>query len=330
MRNIRLHWRIASLVMIVALAIFGAMSFNSTASAKTTNNQLTISSSHDHIQPAAKTAWTKAQMLAAKDYPVATTSQPVTVHPSITGTPGSIAPKMPTIKAPASSGISPDSFTIPPSAYSSFPYSAVGKLFFNQNGGSFVCSASLVKGHGIWTAGHCAHAGNNSPNGWSTNAIFVPQYFEGSAPLGLCFVTQWTTTTAWYANGNPGGLDHDYAGGSVSCDISNITSFTGFLGTAWNFDYSQTWQAIGYPQAPPFDGGQQIECDGTLAAFGFGSPTTQGIVCDMTGGSSGGPWLISGVYVNGNVSYSDSRFPGLLFSPHYDTLVNTIWNMLAS
>jgi V8-like Glu-specific endopeptidase len=50
-------------------------------------------------------------------------------------------------------------------SYSTYPYSTVGKVFFNQGGGSYVCSASIVKPTVIWTAGHCVHAGNNSSSG---------------------------------------------------------------------------------------------------------------------------------------------------------------------
>jgi V8-like Glu-specific endopeptidase len=267
-------------------------------------------------------------MRAAKPYPFevsATAQASALAATKPNGKPGTTKAQIPATGT--ADLISIQSFAVPLGSYSSYPYSAVGKLFFNQSGGSYVCSAAFVKGHGIWTAGHCVHAGNNSSAGWSTNVVFVPQYRDGLAPLGQCAVGQLWTTTDWYTNGNPNGLDHDYAGGSVTC---NATSSAGYLGLAWNYAYNQTYNALGYPAAAPFTGGRMIGCTAAFSQYGFGTPTTYGIVCDMTGGSSGGPWYISGYYINGNTSYGDSRYPGKLFSPYYDAGVKSLWDLLPS
>src|SRR5262249_3494443 len=66
--------------------------------------------------------------------------------------------------------------------YTTYPYITVGKLFFRQNGGSYVASASSIGNNGIWTAGHCVHAGDNKPSGWSTNMVFIPGYRDNVAP----------------------------------------------------------------------------------------------------------------------------------------------------
>ena len=60
-----------------------------------------------------------------------------------------------------------------------------------------------------FTAGHVVHAGNNQAGGWSTNMVFVPAYKDGEAPFGQFTVRQLFTRTAWYQNGNPGGLYED-------------------------------------------------------------------------------------------------------------------------
>ncbi|GAB4209050.1 MAG: peptidase [Roseiflexaceae bacterium] len=319
-----------SLLIIVMLAT--TWSFGSAAQARTKAPVLQrptaprmISSAQDGVKPAAKRGWTKAEMLAAKPYPepkVKRTAQiEATKQTRPNGPAGSIPAKKP-------NSLSIESFPVNPGSYSSFPYSAVGKLFFTQYGVNYVCSGALVKGQAFWTAGHCAHAGNNDPNGWSYNAVFVPQYYYGSAPLGYCYVQNWWTNPDWYANGNPNGLDHDYAGGNVSCDIADITSYTGYLGLAWNQSYYQSWSALGYPQAAPFDGGSQIQCDSGTALFDFGTPTTFGINCNMTGGASGGPFVIWGSYINGNSSYKYGYLPNLLFSPYLDGDAYTLWTYL--
>jgi len=321
-----------SLLVVGALAVVFGMSgvarADSTPSKVVSPLNGVVSSARDGVKPSAAKAWTLGEMLSAKPLPEpradrAALAGAESAQARPTGAPGSVPAKQP-------DALSTLDFAVNPSSYSTYPYSAVGKLFFSQNGGSYVCSAALIKGHAIWTAGHCAHAGNNSAGGWSTNAVFVPQYYYGAAPLGNCYVQNWWVASDWYANGNPNGLDHDYAGGNVSCDRTNITSYTGYLGLAWNQGYGKTWTALGYPQAAPYDGGRQIGCTGSLAAYGFGSPTTFGIWCNMTGGSSGGPWIITGNYVNGNVSYGDSTQPGKLFSPYYDSNVSTLWNNLWS
>jgi len=322
--------RVSLLVAYMLAVVFGASGVaraDSTPAKAPAPKIGVVSSARDGVKPAASKAWTLGEMLLAKPMP-----QPQARPASIASVETQARPNGP---AGSVGGKQPDAlstldFTVPPGSYSTYPYSTVGLLYFTQNGGDYVCSASLIKGHAIWTAGHCAHAGNNSSAGWSTNAVFVPQYYYGAAPLGYCYVQDWWTSTDWYTNGNPYGLDHDYAGGNVSCEKINISSYTGYLGLAWNQGYGQTWTALGYPQAAPYNGGLQIGCWGLIEAYGLGSPTTFGISCNMTGGSSGGPWLIGNTYVNGNTSYRDSSQPDKLFSPYFDSTAYAIWYYLWS
>lgn len=333
-RRSPLFSRISLLVVGMLAVVFGLSGVAQAGNTPTTPKNHperagVVSSTRDGIKPAATKAWTKAEMLAAKPFPelqanrapAAGASTAALARPN--GPAGSVAPKQP-------SGLSALDYAISPGSYTSFPYSTVGKLFFTQYGVTYVCSGAMIKGHAFWTAGHCAHAGNNSADGWSYNAIFVPQYYYGSAPLGYCYVQSWWTPTDWYANGQYGDFDHDYAGGNLSCDISNITSYTGYLGLTWNQSYGQTWTALGYPQAAPYDGGRMIGCTSGLVTYDSGSPSPFGIYCNMTGGSSGGPWYIGSGYVNGNVSYGYSSYPGVFFSPYYDSNVYTIWGYLWS
>ena len=65
--------------------------------------------------------------------------------------------------------------------YTTYPTSTVGKLFFRQDGGSYVCSASVIFGGSgerdvIATAGHCLSSGDGT---WSTNLLFCPSYNAG-------------------------------------------------------------------------------------------------------------------------------------------------------
>lgn len=330
MYRTRLALRLSGLLVLLLASILGfsgiAGASNNTPAPASKDG--IVSSSNDGVSTGATHIWTAEEMLSAKPYPAPQIMdvKAAKLDHKANGPAGSVAgqqPKGGTVAAP--SDISIMAFQVPDGSYSSWPYSAVGKLFFTQNGVNYQCSASMIKGHGIWTAGHCAHAGNNSPSSWSTNVVFIPQYNNGSAPLGQCSAYQLWTTSDWYTNGNPNGLDHDYAGGAVSC---NVSGSTGWFGLAWNYGYGQTWTALGYPAAPPFPGTKMYGCTSALSAYGFGSPTTFGIWCDMTGGSSGGPWIISNAYVNANTSYGDSGHPGMLFSPYYDAGVKSLWDLL--
>ncbi|NOK61067.1 MAG: hypothetical protein GFH27_549307n50 [Chloroflexi bacterium AL-W] len=197
------------------------------------------------------------------------------------------------------------------SFYSSYPYSAVGKIFFQQGGGSFSCSGAVIKSNEIWTAGHCVHAGNGKPNGWSTNMVLVPQYRDGSAPCGQWNIDNLVAPNAWV---NGGDNDQDFAKGRVS---NPNTGCTGMLGFAFNQSYSQNFLAVGYPGN--IGGGQRmIFCSNPLKRTLSGNPSPYSIDCPMTQGSSGGPYIINNSSLNGNVSFGiPSVFPNEVFSPYF-------------
>ena len=49
--------------------------------------------------------------------------------------------------------------------------------------------------------------------------------------------------------------------------------------------------ALGYPAAYPFDGERLTYCRGYLRQDTYGGSPDQALRCDMTPGSSGGPWV---------------------------------------
>ena len=69
-----------------------------------------------------------------------------------------------------------------------YPYRASGKLFFNVNGGTSVCSASLIKRGIVVTAAHCVAAFGRRQ--FYSDWRFVPGYRNGAAPYGV-----WTAAT---------------------------------------------------------------------------------------------------------------------------------------
>ena len=206
-----------------------------------------------------------------------------------------------------------------------YPYKAVGRLFFTIPGqGDFVCSGSVVSSANssvVWTAGHCVF----SPDvGGHTNFLFAPARREGVNPFGTWTVKEGFTTVGWQL----GLFEFDHGAlvmnlGGNTATPKKIGTRTGFLGFAANVPRQQNWHVHGYPLGPrdvtytppgaQFDGEHQEVCAATWATddvpSGVGPPTV-GIGCDQTGGTSGGPWLIdfSGLsgntnLLNGNNSY---------------------------
>lgn len=207
--------------------------------------------------------------------------------------------------------------------YRVWPYCTIGKLFFKRDGGSYVCSATSIGNNAIWTAGHCLHSGNNSASGWATDVVFIPAYRNRETPLGQWKVKQLFTSKRWYEKGNPGGLIEDWGGAILyPLDGKKISQRVGWLGFAWNWSRHQHWYAMGYPADPPYDGQKLIANPASFAytaEVSNGVPPT-GIGCDMTGGSSGGPWITqfgNKNYLNGNNSYRRIGKSQEMFSPYF-------------
>jgi V8-like Glu-specific endopeptidase len=209
-------------------------------------------------------------------------------------------------------------------AYKVYPYRTVGKLFFRPFGstGTASCTASSIGNFAIWTAGHCVSDGAGH---FHSNWVFVPAYRSGTAPYG-----QWTGSVAWTFTDwhNSGNLSRD--SGGVVLNLLNgvkISQRVGLLGFAWNQNPLLVhWHSIGYP-GNIASALRQIICASGLAErdTAMPAPNPVGMGCDMTQGSSGGPWIknFSGVagasnYLNGNVSYGYGNKPLEFFSPYFD------------
>lgn len=220
--------------------------------------------------------------------------------------------------------------------YRVYPYRCIGKIFFTRNGGDYVCSGSSIGNNAIWSAGHCLHAGNNSPDGWSTDVIFVPAYKDGDAPYGQWRAKQLSVRTAWFKDGNPNGLYQDM-GGAILHPLNNkkISEVVGWLGFSWNRGKYQHWNQLGYPAGAPFDGQKLIQNSSSYAYDGnvAGTPKPVGVGSNLTGGSSGGPWIVgfgSKNYLNGCNSYHRTSNPEEMFSPYFNENAKSLLDRLIS
>jgi len=94
------------------------------------------------------------------------------------------------------------------------------------------------------------------------------------------------------------------------------------VGPCLEFPRNQTWTSLGYPAEAPFNGQRMFQDTAPYANDGSvpGSPATIGIGCSMTGGCSGGPWVLglgSTNYVNGHNSYRPNSQPLEIYAPYF-------------
>ena len=176
------------------------------------------------------------------------------------------------------------------------------------------------------TAGHCLTDGAGH---WSSKVLFVPAYLNGAGPYGV-----FPAKVLWAQAGWINGADSSYDVGIFSVGKNGagrtLQASVGALGFAADQSRVQHWDAFGYPAGSPFNGETMQVCEASHAyddaAVGGGADTI-GIGCDMTGGSSGGPWIIAlrrGSYINGLNSYGYDAEPGAMYSPYFSSDTNAL------
>jgi V8-like Glu-specific endopeptidase len=205
---------------------------------------------------------------------------------------------------------------------SSYPLSTVGKLFLtNAAGQNLVCSGTAVVSSNnsvVDTAGHCLYWNG----GWVRNVLFCPLYEGGKSPYG-CWAARDLEVPADWINAKPNDLHHDFGMAIVSANNEgNLTDVVGGAGWAYNQPVNQPFYAYGYPAARPFDGQTRQSCESSSGtSWQLWGGTVVSIPCNMTGGSSGGPWFIKSNgnwYLHGHNDFTSSLRPGHMFSPYYD------------
>jgi len=202
-----------------------------------------------------------------------------------------------------------------------YPLSTVGKIFFTNGGRDSMCSGTAVisLNHSVVdTAGHCLYLYGN----WAQNVIFCPLYENGSTPYG-CWAARALEVPSDWISAKPNDYHHDMGIAIVAPNSQGaLTDAVGGAGWAYNQPVNQPFYAYGYPAGYPFDGQTRQSCSsssGTLWQHGAGNVIS--IPCNMTGGSSGGPWFIQingNWYLNGHNDFISSIKLGHMFSPYYD------------
>ena len=202
------------------------------------------------------------------------------------------------------------------------PISHIGKVFFTLGGQDYVCSGNSVtsaNGSTVSTAGHCL---NEGPGAFASEFIFVPAYQNGSAPYGQWPAVELVAPTQWTSGGD---IDYDTGFAVVATQGGSTLSATvGASGVAFNQSTGLSYTLYGYPAASPFTGETLQRCAGASSPDRLGGTTSQGVSCDMTGGSSGGPWFVgsgsNGVQNSVN-SFGYNSQPGVMYGPYWGSVI---------
>jgi V8-like Glu-specific endopeptidase len=194
----------------------------------------------------------------------------------------------------------------------------------------YVCSGNSVgadNGSVVSTAAHCVHGGGKGES-FATDWIFVPAYENGAAPYGRWVAQSFSVPKQWVEDS-----DYSYDTGFVKVGMLNAQTLAQSVGAsaiAFNMARGLHYEAFGYPAAPPFDGKTLESCAGTASPDPFFQFDSQGIPCDMTGGSSGGPWFLSSGAQNSVNSYRYADTPGRLFGPYYGVVAQAAYEAAGS
>lgn len=189
-----------------------------------------------------------------------------------------------------------------------------GKVLFSMGASYYVCSASVVQDAVadrsiVLTAGHCVYDETN--NQFAAHWIFVPSWDTKSVPMdaeGLfCNSTEygcWSAQSLVASNAfaqEPGftvtATQHDYGfavvgSGGFSGEQLDVITGSQSMFTDLVSESTSTW-AFGYPAQGKYKGNDLVYCSG-LSSFDsrIGVDwSTYKLGCNMTGGSSGGPWM---------------------------------------
>jgi V8-like Glu-specific endopeptidase len=213
-----------------------------------------------------------------------------------------------------------------------------GKVLFTMDGSNWVCSGSAVDDSRndyslVLTAGHCAYDETNGA--FATNWIYVPS-FDTSPTFTCANATYgcWTAVGLVVDSGfaTAGGFNtqatvHDFAMAVVG-NGTNGTQLDASPRGSYPIAYpaintGDTVHAFGYPAAGRYNGNDLTYCTGPTFNDRYNSNLTWGIKCNMTGGSSGGPWLASFTQAGDGTLTSLNSYRYNLFKNMYGPKFNT-------
>jgi hypothetical protein len=162
----------------------------------------------------------------------------------------------------------------------------------------------------------------------------------GTAPAGGWAAEGYAVTSQWH-DSLPAGGDPRFDLGILKITPNqdgsglSLQDRFGSRGTMFNLTHRQRFTSFGYPavkgplsKQQGFDGERLYTCTSAIGLQDpqFTSPPmTTGMGCDMTGGSSGGGWVVQGQFVNSVVSYGLNGQPEVQFGPYFGTVAQTFY-----
>ncbi|BCW70068.1 hypothetical protein [Arthrobacter sp. NicSoilB8] len=212
------------------------------------------------------------------------------------------------------------------------PVPHIGKVFFTLGGTNYVCSGNSVSSGNkstVSTAGHCV---NEGPGAFATKFTFVPAYLNGAAPYGKWTAKALYAPTQWSSSGD---MTYD-TGFAVMSTLNGqyLSDVVGGSGLQFNAARGLSYKSFGYPAAAPFNGESLKSCSGTATNDPYNPQfNTQGIPCNMTGGSSGGPWFIgtsSSGYQNSINSYGYGSNSTKMYGPYWGSVIQQAYTTAAA
>lgn len=196
-----------------------------------------------------------------------------------------------------------------------YPWRTVGKLFITSpSGGSGWCTASVISPNNvIVTAAHCCY--DRTAKAYNKNWTFAPAHRVNVSPYGLFSWSSVRVLTNWISSG---GRQNDVCVIKLKprSDGKTVSSLVGYLGRSWNLGAVQHQFAFGYPSNIS-SGLYKYECSAESYA-NCGNANVLAMGCNMTNGSSGGPWIrVFKKFRAGAMNYVNSVVSG------YDTCTGT-------
>ena len=231
-----------------------------------------------------------------------------------------------------------------------------GKVYFEMGGSGWVCSGAVASDTRtdkslVLTAGHCAIDETNQE--FASYWLFVPDYdgaptFTCTAAVYGCWTAQALVVHEGFANAggfNDEAVRHDFAfavvgNGTVRPGVSNRleTAVGGSFAMTYNLSGSpatvvngQKLYAFGYPAAGRYKGKDLTYCAGNITQDSLTNNTTWGMACNMTGGSSGGPWLSNFSEQSGSGTLSSLNSYGysgsaVMYGPKFNNDTLAVYN----
>ena len=231
-------------------------------------------------------------------------------------------------------------------------YRTVGRVLFTMDGGDWVCSGvaatdSRTDVSVVLTAAHCAY--DNENKAFATNWTFFPEFdttpaYSCSQAVHGCWSATRLAVHGGYAD-QSGFTDtathHDWAfavvgSGGKPGESRQLDSLGSYPIAFRDYSSGTTMTAAGYPAAGKYSSGSELAyCHGSAGFDPYNANLTYRLGCDMTGGSSGGPWLVN-LDANGDngtlASVNSDGYSGIraMHGPKFGTKTQATWNAALS